>query len=87
LNYIQAADADPAWQANLPQFAAEIRPIFTSDELRTYFDSTTRVGAPAHVLTEDQYQTMRDAGALDDDVITGASDAILFERARALLLG
>jgi hypothetical protein len=32
------------------------------------------------------YQTMRNAGAFDDDVVTGAVDAILFERARALLL-
>jgi len=87
LNYIQAADADPAWQANLPQFAAEIRQIFTNEELRTYFDTTTRVGAVAHVSTEEQYQTLRDAGALDDDAVTGAADAILFERARALLFG
>ena len=36
---------------------------------------------------EAQYRTMRDAGALDDDVVSGAADAILFERARVLLLG
>ena len=30
---------------------------------------------------------MRDAGAFDDDVVGGAADAILFERARMLLLG
>jgi hypothetical protein len=30
---------------------------------------------------------MRDAGAFGEDVVTGATDAILFERARALLLG
>jgi len=30
---------------------------------------------------------MRDAGAFDEDAVTGAADAILFERARALLLG
>jgi hypothetical protein len=29
---------------------------------------------------------MRDAGAFDEDAV-GATDAILFERARALLLG
>ena len=39
-----------------------------------------------HVATEEQYQTMLDAGAFDDDVVSGAADAILFERARALLL-
>jgi hypothetical protein len=87
LNYIRAADADPSWKANLWPFAAKIREIFTNDELRTYFATTTRVGAAGHVLTDEQYQTMRDAGALDDDAVTGAADAILFERARALLLG
>jgi hypothetical protein len=30
---------------------------------------------------------MREAGVFDDDVISGAAAAILFERARALLLG
>jgi hypothetical protein len=40
-----------------------------------------------HVCTEEQYETMRDAFAFDEDVVTGATDAILFERARALLLG
>jgi hypothetical protein len=40
-----------------------------------------------YVCTEEQYETMRDAGAFDEDAVTGATDAILFERARALLLG
>ncbi len=46
-----------------------------------------RVGPAAQVTTEEQYQTMRDAGMFDDDVAGGAADAILFERARLLLLG
>lgn len=87
LNFIRASDADPSWAAKLPLFAAEIRRIFTREELRAYFATTTRVGAAAHVCTEEQYQTMRDAGALGKDVVAGAADAILFERARELLLG
>jgi hypothetical protein len=39
-----------------------------------------------HVCTEEQYERMRNAGAFDEDAVTGAADAILFERARALLL-
>ena len=58
-----------------------------TEELRTYFATTTRVGPAAHVATEEQYQMMRDAGAFDDDAVSGAADAILFERARVLLLG
>ena len=29
---------------------------------------------------------MRNAGMFDEDIVSGATDAILFERARALLL-
>ena len=86
LNYIRAADSDPSWAVNVPLFAAEIKRIFTAEELRTYFATTTRVGPAAHVATEGQYETMRDAGAFDDDVVSGAADAVLFERARVLLL-
>ena len=86
LNYIHASDDDRSFAEKLPLFAAEIRRIFTNEELGAYFATTTRVGAAAHVTTDEQYRTMRDAGAFDDNVVTGASDAILFERARQLLL-
>ncbi|MEO8257264.1 MAG: hypothetical protein ABI868_07955 [Acidobacteriota bacterium] len=87
LNHIRAADGDPSWAAKVPLFVAEIKRIFTAAELQQYFATARRVGAAAHVTTEEQYQTMRDAGALDDDAVSGAADAILFERARSLLLG
>ncbi|PYR92055.1 MAG: hypothetical protein DMF84_14870 [Acidobacteria bacterium] len=73
--------------AKLPLFAAEVRRIFTAEELRAYFATTTRVGPAAHIATNEQYRTMRDAGAFGDDVVSGAADAILFERARVLLIG
>jgi hypothetical protein len=87
LNYMRVSDSDPSWAAKLPLFAAEIRRIFTNEELRQYFATTTRVGALAHAATQEQYDTMRDAGAFDDDAVTGAAEAILFERAREMLLG
>ncbi|MGQ0733364.1 MAG: hypothetical protein ACT4QD_06865 [Acidobacteriota bacterium] len=87
MNYIRAADSDPSWAVKVPLFTAEIRRIFTTEELRAYFATTARVGPAAHVATEEQYQAMRDAGAFDDDVVGGAADTILFERARMLLLG
>jgi hypothetical protein len=86
LNHIRAADSDPSWAAKLPLFAAEIKRIFTSEELGAYFATTTRVGSIGHVATEEQYRTISGAGAFDDDVVNGAADAILFERARGLLL-
>ena len=49
LNYIRASDSDPSWAAKLPLFTAEIQRIFTTEELRTYFATPTRVGPAAHV--------------------------------------
>ena len=46
LNYIRASDSDPSWAAKLPLFTAEIKRIFMTEELRTYFATTTRVGRP-----------------------------------------
>jgi len=86
LNHIGAADSRPEWDEKLPLFVAEIKRIFTADELRTYFATTTRVGPAGHVASDEEYETMRDAGMFDDDVINGAADAILFERARVLVL-
>lgn len=87
LNYLRAAGSRSDWAEKRPQFTEEIKRIFTVDELNTYFAATTRVGSAAHVATDDEYEFMREAGMFDDDVISGAADAILFERARALLLG
>jgi hypothetical protein len=87
VNYIRASDSDPSWAEKLPLFVAEVKRIFTAEELRRYFATTTRVGPAAHVATDEQYLTMRDAGAFGDDVVSGAADAILFERARVLLIG
>jgi len=86
LNYIRGSDVDPSWAAKLPFLAAEIRRIFTAEELCAYFATTTRIGPAAHVATDEHYLTMRDAGVFGDDVVSGATDAILFERARVLLM-
>ena len=87
LNHIGAADSTPEWAEKLPLFVAEIKRIFTADELRTYFATATRVGSAGHVASDEEYETMRGAGMFDEDIVSGAADAILFERARVLLFG
>lgn len=42
LNHIRSADSRPEWAEKLPLFLAEIRRIFTADELQTYFAAATR---------------------------------------------
>ena len=36
--------SDPSWAEKLPLFVAEVKRIFTAEELRGYFATTTRVG-------------------------------------------
>ena len=60
MNYIRGAASDPSWAAKLPLLAAEIKRIFTAEELRAYFATITRVGPAAQVATAEQYETMRE---------------------------
>jgi hypothetical protein len=41
LNSIRASDSDPSWAATLPLFVAEVKRIFTAEELRGSFGTTT----------------------------------------------
>ena len=68
----------------MPEFGAEIQQIFTDEELQAYFATATQIGVTGHVCTEEPYETMRNAGAFDEGAVTGATDAILFERALPL---
>ena len=42
LNYIRASDSDPSWAEKLPLFVAEVKQIFTVEELRGYFATAQR---------------------------------------------
>jgi hypothetical protein len=87
LAFVRVSDRQPALRTELPDFVAEIRSVFTRSELEQYFATIHRVGPAAHVLDAEAYEFMRDAGAFgEEDVVSAAQDAILIERARALLL-
>lgn len=87
LNHLHAADRDPRFASTLPHFVAEVRDIFSREELRQYFSGPRRIGAAAHVLDAEEYGAFRAAGALGGDVAYAAQDAMRFERMRSLVLG
>lgn len=87
LNFLRASDTHPDLAALLPQFAVEIKTVFEPWEMREYLSGVRRLGAAAHVLGEEQFEEMRAAEALDEDVVTAAEDAILVERMKILLFG
>jgi hypothetical protein len=86
MNFMRASDQRPEFAAELPRFIAEIKTIFEPWEIRGYLERVRRVGALAHVSTDEEYETLREAGAIEEDVVEGAEDVILLERIRALLL-
>jgi hypothetical protein len=87
LTFLRAAENDSVFASEVPSFVAEIRDIFGRGEIRTYLDTVHRVGPLGHVATDEVYEDMREAGAIDDDPVEWAEDILLMERAKELLLG
>ena len=70
----------------LPDFAVQIRTLFTQDELKQWFATVRRIGALGHTTTDEEFAAFRIASDVDQDIVRGAVQAIAFERARELLL-
>ena len=83
---MRASDARPDFVCELPCFVAAIKKIFRPSEIRVYLENLKRVGAQGHVLTERQYEFMKDNRAFDDDVVRGAEDVLIVGRIREMLL-
>jgi hypothetical protein len=86
VEYLRMAEQAPEWREQLPMFIEEIKQLFSSEEIRTYFDGLRRIGPLGHVLTDDEFEEFRAAGAVEDDPVGGAEDVLRVERARKLLL-
>ena len=86
LNFLQVVDEDEAFSAELPGFVEKIKTIFSDAEIREYLDTVHRVGALGHVATDEAYEEMREAGAIDEDPVEWAEQILLIDRAKTLLL-
>ncbi len=86
LNFVEASDQDPDFAAELPAFLEEIRTIFEPSEIRAYLDGVRRVGSLGHILSDEDYEEFRDAGAVDENPVEWAREILLVERVKKLLL-
>lgn len=86
MNFMGASDQRPEFAAEFPHFLEEIKRIFEPWEIRGYLERVRRVGPWAHVSTDEEYETLREAGAIEEDVVEAAEDVILLDRIRAFLL-
>jgi len=87
LAHLENADRDSLAAAELPAFVDRIRRDFSRADLSDYFASVRRVGPLGHALGEAGYEALREAGAIDEDVVRGAEEVLWVERARELLVG
>jgi hypothetical protein len=87
LNFLEAAENDPGFRAEVPAFAAEVKTIFERWQLAEYLE-TARQTEP---FDPDLYDEDDDPEDIEDerreDIRRSASDLLLVERAREWLLG
>jgi hypothetical protein len=83
INFLEAADDDPNFRAELPAFAAEIKTIFEPYQLAEYLENA-RQSEPFDPTLYDDAETAE--LERQDNVRRSAADLLLVERAKAWLL-
>jgi hypothetical protein len=86
VEFLRMAETRLEWREQVPMFAAEIKQLFSPEELQRYFDNVRRIGPLGHVMTDQQFEEFRAAGAVEDSAVEGAEDVLRLERARRLLV-
>jgi hypothetical protein len=85
LNFLEAAEIDTSFRAEIPSFVAEIRTIFERWQLAEYLETARQTGPfdPDAYEDEDPEDVEMDR---QEDIQRSARDLLLIERAREWLL-
>ena len=62
----------------LVKFVFLINQVFSSQEIRKYFQSHPRLGAMGHITSEEQHDFMVSTGAIPHSIDTEVEDALIF---------
>ncbi len=87
-SFVRAAEQDPDFAAELPTFIAEIRRLFTAEEIRAYLDrlERTKFLAPEEPNLEiDDLDDEAEEEPWPDNPVLGAQELLRFSRVRQLL--
>jgi len=87
-SFARAAERDPNFAAELPAFIAEIRRLFTAEEIRAYLDhlERTKFLAPQEPdLEMDDLDDEAEEEPWPDNPVLGAEELFRFSRVRQLL--
>jgi hypothetical protein len=87
LNYLDAADRDPDFRAEIPAFVAEIKDIFEPWQLAQYLETArqTEPFDPSLYHEDDDPEDIE--MEREEDLRSCANDLLLVERAKEWLLG
>jgi hypothetical protein len=81
-NFLEAAEADAGFRAEIPSFVAEIRSIFETWQLAEYLEIARR----SQPFDPSLYDEDEDVEVVEDDIRRSARDLLLVERAKEWLL-
>jgi hypothetical protein len=87
-SFVMAAEHDPDFAAELPAFIAEIRRLFTTEEIHTYLDRLERTKFLAPEELDWKLEDPDDEAEEEpwpDNPVLGAQELLRFSRVRQLL--
>ena len=89
LNFLEAAEADADFRAEIPAFVAEIKSLFERWQLAEYLERAreTEPFDPDLFAGDDEFDAEAVEDMRQDDIRRSARDLLLVERAREWLLG
>lgn len=89
MNFLEAAETDPAFRAEIPAFVTEIKTIFERWQLAQYLETAreTEPFDPALFEDDDETEPEEIEEMRQDDIHQCTRDLLLIERAREWLLG
>lgn len=86
LNFLEAAETDADFRAEIPAFVDEIKTIFERWQLVEFFETPWRLGALGHTAPEEAHQGFRSQLEESESLRDDARNLLLLERAREWLL-
>jgi len=86
LNFLEVAERNPTWRAEIPDFVSRIKSIFEPWQIAEFFETPRRLGVLGHVADEEGHRTLRSQLDESQKVREDARNLMLFEWARELLM-
>ena len=86
LNFLEVAETDPQWRAEIPAFVAEIKDIFEPWQLAEYSTRPAGLVHLGHVADDEGHRLLRSQHDPEDLLTEDARNLRLLEWARELLL-